>query len=41
MVDAAGWSRPVRLLNVLLVAAIMFNVGSYFAGGSYEVIWSL
>ena len=41
VVDAAGWSRPVRLLNVLLVAAIMFNVGSYFAGGSYEVIWSL
>ena len=30
-----------RQLNVLLVAAIMFNVGSYFAGGSYEVIWSL
>ena len=41
VVDVAGWSRPVRLLNVLLVAAIMFNVGSYFAGGSYEVIWSL
>jgi MFS family permease len=41
VVDAAGWSRPVRLLNVLLVAAIAFNMGSFFAGGSYEVIWSL
>ncbi len=41
VVDAAGWARPVRLVNVLLVAAIAFNVGSFFAGGSYEVIWSL
>lgn len=42
--DAAvttGWVRPTRILNVLLVAAICFNVGSYFAGGSYEVVWSL
>jgi MFS family permease len=42
--DAAvtsGWVRPTRLLNLLLVAAISFNVGSYFAGGSYEVVWSL
>ncbi len=42
--DAAvttGWTRPTRILNVLLVAAIFFNVGSYFAGGSYEVVWSL
>ncbi len=37
--DAA--TRPRRLLNRLLVAAIAFNVGSYFAGGAYEVVWSL
>jgi MFS transporter, DHA1 family, tetracycline resistance protein len=33
--------RPARILNTLLLAAIAFNVGSFFAGGSYEVIWSL
>jgi MFS family permease len=33
--------RPPRILNLLLVAAIAFNVGSFFAGGSYEVVWSL
>jgi MFS family permease len=32
---------PARLLNTLLVAAIAFNVGSFFAGGTYEVVWSL
>lgn len=37
--DAAG--RPVRLFNVLLVAALVMNAGSYFAGGTYEVVWSL
>ncbi len=37
----AGVSRPARLLNQLLIAAIAFNIGSYFAGGTYEVIWSL
>ena len=30
-----------RLLNRLLVAAIVFNIGSFFASGSYEVVWSL
>ncbi len=30
-----------RILNGLLVAAIVFNVGSFFAGGTYEVVWSL
>jgi MFS family permease len=34
-------ARPSRLANRLLVAAIAFNVGNYFAGGAYEVIWSL
>lgn len=33
--------RPRRLANRLLAAAIVLNVGSFFAGGSYEVIWSL
>jgi MFS family permease len=35
------WHRPTRLFNQLLLAAIAFNVGSYFAGGTYEVVWSL
>jgi MFS family permease len=34
-------TRPTRLLNRLLIAAIAFNVGSFFAGGTYEVVWSL
>ena len=38
---SGGMPRPTRLLNQLLVAAIAFNIGSYFAGGTYEVIWSL
>jgi MFS family permease len=29
------------LLNQLLIAAIAFNIGSFFAGGTYEVVWSL
>ncbi len=33
--------RPPSIFNLLLVAAIAFNVGSFFAGGSYEVVWSL
>ena len=33
--------RPTQMLNLLLVAAIVFNVGSFFAGGTYEVVWSL
>jgi MFS family permease len=32
---------PSSLWNRLLVAAIVINVGSYFASGTYEVIWSL
>lgn len=34
-------SRPARLFNVLLIAAVAFNVGDYFASGAYEVVWSL
>lgn len=33
--------RPARILNRLLVAAVVFNIGSFFAGGAYEVVWSL
>ncbi len=37
-----GEAAPVRsLLNGLLVAAIVFNIASFLAGGTYEVIWSL
>ena len=37
-VGARGTSR---LWNRLLIAALCLNVGGYFAGGIYEVIWSL
>jgi len=32
---------PASLWNRILVAAIVINVGSFFASGTYEVIWSL
>ena len=32
---------PTRLWNRGLVAALVINAGGYFAGGTYEVIWSL
>lgn len=32
---------PSSLWNRLLVAAIVINIGSFFASGTYEVIWSL
>ena len=38
-VEDAG--RPTRLRNRLLVAALVLGVGSFFAGGAYEVVWSL
>ena len=31
----------IRLLNRGLIAAIVINIGGYYAGGTYEVIWSL
>jgi MFS family permease len=34
-------SLPTSLWNRGLVAAIVINAGGYFAGGTYEVIWSL
>lgn len=39
--DVEVASRPTRLFNRLLVVATALAVGSYFAGGTYEVIWSL
>ena len=33
--------QPRSLRNRWLAAAIVFNLGGYFAGGTYEVIWSL
>ncbi|HEV8403584.1 MAG TPA: MFS transporter [Candidatus Limnocylindrales bacterium] len=37
----AGRTAPSRLWNRGLVAALVINAGGYFAGGTYEVIWSL
>jgi DHA1 family multidrug resistance protein-like MFS transporter len=37
----AGPTTPMRLWNRGLIAAIVINAGGYFAGGTYEVIWSL
>jgi MFS family permease len=34
-------TTPSRLWNRGLIAAIVINAGGYFAGGTYEVIWSL
>ncbi len=42
--EAAGHAAaaaPSRLWNRLLLAAIVINLGSFFASGTYEVIWSL
>ena len=38
---AIDGGRPRRLANRLLVAAVVLQAGAFFAGGSYEVIWSL
>jgi MFS family permease len=38
---AAGATPPERLRNPWLLAAIAINIGGFFAGGVYEVIWSL
>ena len=37
----AGEARPASLANRLLLAAMVVNLGTYFASGTYEVIWSL
>jgi MFS family permease len=33
--------RAMRLFNRGLIAALVINLGGYYAGGTYEVIWSL
>jgi DHA1 family tetracycline resistance protein-like MFS transporter len=38
---AADDPSPTRLLNRLLVVALVINVGAYLASGTYEVIWSV
>ena len=38
---AADEPQPTRLLNRLLLVALVVNVGAYLAGGTYEVIWSV
>jgi DHA1 family multidrug resistance protein-like MFS transporter len=37
----ADRQAPDRLWNRGLIAALVINAGGYFAGGTYEVIWSL
>jgi MFS family permease len=37
----AGPGAPTTLLSRPFVAVIILNLGGYFAGGTYEVIWSL
>ena len=37
----AAEQRPRNLRNRWLLAAIVLNIGGYFAGGTYEVVWSL
>ncbi len=37
----AGPGTPLSLWNRGLIAAIVINAGGYYAGGTYEVIWSL
>jgi MFS family permease len=39
--EAADASAPNRLWNRGLIAVLVINAGGYFAGGTYEVIWSL
>ncbi|MDP2350461.1 MAG: MFS transporter [Chloroflexota bacterium] len=41
VVPTGGATRGPGLMSTLLIAAVVFNVGSFFAGGSYEVVWSL
>ncbi len=38
---AARPGQAMRLLNRGLIAALVINLGGYYAGGTYEVIWSL
>jgi MFS family permease len=37
----ARQARPTNLVNTMLLAAICFSMATYFAGGVYEVVWSV
>jgi MFS family permease len=39
--DSSRLHAPTRLWNRGLIAVLVINAGGYFAGGTYEVIWSL
>jgi len=39
--DPIASTTPTRLWNRGLIAALVINAGGFFAGGTYEVIWSL
>ena len=39
--NMARLPTPTSLVNRRLITAIVLNLGGYFAGGTYEVIWSL
>jgi MFS family permease len=41
LMDQGPPALPTRLANRLLIAALIANVGGYFGGGTYEVVWSL
>jgi MFS family permease len=41
VVDQVPQALPARLANRLLIAALIANIGGYFGGGTYEVVWSL
>src|SRR6188508_1514524 len=38
--ETSGLPPPGRLWNRGLIAVLIINAGGYFAGGTYEVIWS-
>jgi MFS family permease len=39
--ESSAANAPTRLWNRGLIAVLVINAGGYFAGGTYEVIWSL
>jgi MFS family permease len=39
--EAAEPDAPPRLLNRLLISAIVINIGANFSAGTYDVVWSL
>jgi DHA1 family multidrug resistance protein-like MFS transporter len=41
MLEGSAVEPPVAIWNRYVLAAVAVNLGGYFAGGTYEVIWSL